>query len=197
MLPVAGDHAKRSGAGGTVVADVVILLAGLLAVAGRFATARYRSIRVEEAQPEEGEAAEEAGLPDAYVLAGLVYAESRGRAGAVSSIGALGLCQLMPSTAQEVGGRYQIEVEPLTPADNLRLGAYYLAEQLKRFDGDLDLALIAYRVGPNRVARELRAAGGRSEYEQQLRRRRPSPWGYRDQVLELSEVFRARAVEQA
>jgi len=152
---------------------------------------------VENWLPEIRAAAEEAGLPDAYVLAGLVYAESRGRAGAVSSIGALGLCQLMPSTAQEVGGRYQIEVEPLTPADNLRLGAYYLAEQLKRFDGDLDLALIAYRVGPNRVARELRAAGGRSEYEQQLRRRRPSPWGYRDQVLELSEVFRARAVEQA
>ncbi len=147
---------------------------------------------VEKWLPEIRVAAETAQLPDPYLLMGLVYAESRGRADAVSSIGALGLCQLMPSTAAELGKKYGVVVEPLHPADNLVLGARYLAEQIEVLNGDVDLALLAYRLGPARVKRELLAAGGRAGYVAQLQARKPSPWGYRQQVQELRRVFAQR-----
>lgn len=155
---------------------------------------RINGVRaVESWMPEIRAAASEAALPDPYLLAGLVYAESRGHDDAVSSIGALGLCQLIPSTAAEVGERHDIPYEDASPADNLRLGAWYLAEQIKRFDGDVDLALLAYRLGPTRVRRELNAAGSREAYVAALKQRTPSPWGYREQVEELRAVFVERA----
>jgi soluble lytic murein transglycosylase-like protein len=155
---------------------------------------RINGVRAVEAWlPEIRAASEEASLPDPFLLAGLVYAESRGHADSVSSIGALGLCQLVPSTAADVGQRRGIPYEDMSPADNLRLGAWYLAEQLTRFDEDVDLALLAYRLGPTRVARELAAAGSKEAYAESLRGRRPSPWGYREQVLELRTLFEARA----
>ena len=58
-LPVAGDHAIGTCAGRTAAPDVIIVFAGVLAAAGRLAAARYRSIRVEEAQPEEGDQSQE------------------------------------------------------------------------------------------------------------------------------------------
>lgn len=149
-------------------------------------------IAVEKWLPEARAAADAAQLPDPYLLMGLVYAESRGRAQAVSSIGALGLCQLLPSTAAELGERYAVEVDPLSPADNLLLGAHYLGEQIKKLNGDVDLGLLAYRLGPARVQRELLAAGGRAQYLAQLQKRKPSPWGYRQQVQELRRVFALR-----
>lgn len=149
-------------------------------------------VAVEKWLPEIRAASAAAELPDPYLLMGLVYAESRGRADAVSSIGAMGLSQLMPSTADELGLRYGVEVEGLTPADNLLLGAYYLAEQIEALDGDVDLALLSYRLGPNRVKREVREAGGRAEYVSALQGKKPSPWGYREQVQELRRVFAHR-----
>lgn len=155
---------------------------------------RINGIRaVESWLPEIRAAADEAGLPDPFLLAGLVYAESRGHADSVSSIGAMGLCQLMPTTAEEVGKRHDIPYLNASPADNLRLGGWYLAEQIRRFDSDEDLALLAYRLGPNRVRRELDTAGSRAAYVAELEKRRPSPWGYRNQVQELRAIFEQRA----
>lgn len=155
---------------------------------------RINGVRaVESWMPEIRAASTEAGLPDPFLLAGLVYAESRGHPDSVSSIGALGLCQLVPTTAAEVGQRRDIPYEDASPADNLRLGAWYLAEQIKRFEGDEDLALLAYRLGPNRVRRELDTAGSRAAYITELEGRTPSPWGYRRQVQELRGVFEERA----
>ncbi|MCH2100529.1 MAG: transglycosylase SLT domain-containing protein, partial [Planctomycetes bacterium] len=155
---------------------------------------RINGVRaVESWMPEIRTAASEAALPDPFLLAGLVYAESRGHEDAVSSIGALGLCQVMPTTAEEVGKRRDIPYEGASPADNLRLGAWYLTEQIRRFSGDLDLALLAYRLGPNRVQRELDAAGSRAAYVAELEKRKPSPWGYREQVEELRKIFEERA----
>lgn len=155
---------------------------------------RINGVRaVESWMPEIRAATAEASLPDPFLLAGLVYAESRGHHNAVSSIGALGLCQLIPSTAAEMGQRHGIPYDQASPADNLRLGAWYLAEQIRRFDGDTDLALLAYRLGPTRVRRELNAAGSREVYVADLQKRQPSPWGYREQVEELRAVFAERA----
>lgn len=83
---------------------------------------------------------------DPKLLHALVLVESGYEATAVSRAGAMGLTQLMPKTAQELGVR-----DPFDPAENLAGGATYLAAQLERF-GDLRLALAAYNAGPSRVA---------------------------------------------
>ncbi len=85
------------------------------------------------------------GLPPALLRA-VAWQESRGRAGAVSSKGALGVMQIMPATAAFLG------VDPLDVKDNLRGGAMFLRQQLDRF-GSVPLALAAYNAGPEAVKR--------------------------------------------
>lgn len=76
----------------------------------------------------------------------LIQQESRFRPDEVSPKGAIGLGQLMPATAKELG------VDPTDPMQNLEGSARYLSQQLKRF-GSPELALAAYNAGPTRVAR--------------------------------------------
>ena len=87
----------------------------------------------------------EAGLPVGLFDA-VIMQESRYHAGARSHAGAIGLAQLMPGTAKDLG------VNPHSPIDNLRGGARYLKQQVDRF-GRYDLALAAYNAGPGRVER--------------------------------------------
>jgi soluble lytic murein transglycosylase-like protein len=84
------------------------------------------------------------------LLEALIWQESRGNPAAVSRAGAVGLTQLMPATARQLG------VDPRDPVQNLAGGAAYLRQQLNRFNGDLEKALAAYNAGPGRVT----AAGG-------------------------------------
>jgi len=72
--------------------------------------------------------------------------ESAYRQGAVSSAGAIGLGQLMPATARDLG------VDPRDPLQNLDGSARYLAMMLELF-GDQRLALAAYNAGPDAVRR--------------------------------------------
>lgn len=82
--------------------------------------------------------------PDLFVRQ--IQAESAFRPDAVSSAGAIGLGQLMPATARELG------VDPTDPVQNLEGAAKYMKQQLDRF-GDPALALAAYNAGPSRVAK--------------------------------------------
>lgn len=87
---------------------------------------------------------------DGLLLAALVEAESSFLPNAVSPVGAVGLTQVMPATAQWLGTpRGQLK----DPGANLDVGARYLSRLLERFDGDLELALAAYNAGPTNVAR--------------------------------------------
>jgi soluble lytic murein transglycosylase-like protein len=90
--------------------------------------------------------ANETGL-DPKLLHALVIIESAYDSRAISPVGAQGLTQLMPGTAEELGVRNAFDSE-----ENLRAGARYLAIQIGRFS-DIRLALAAYNSGPNRVAR--------------------------------------------
>lgn len=83
---------------------------------------------------------------DPRLLEAVAWQESRGRMNAVSIKGALGVMQLMPGTAAELG----VRADDL--ADNIRGGALYLRRQLDRF-GSVPLALAAYNAGPGAVMR--------------------------------------------
>lgn len=91
----------------------------------------------------------------------LTKQESSFNAGAVSTSGALGLMQLLPTTARDVAGRLKVPFieSKLTrdPTYNVQLGSQYLGEMLQRFGGSYELAAAAYNAGPNRVARWLEA----------------------------------------
>lgn len=93
------------------------------------------------------EASREAGL-DPRLLKAVAAAESGFDPRAVSPKGALGLMQLMPGTARELGVS-----DPFDPEQSVRGGARYLRRLLDRFGGRLDLALAAYNAGPSAVER--------------------------------------------
>lgn len=89
---------------------------------------------------------------DPFFVAGLIETESSFNNQAVSTAGARGLLQLIPSTAQAMAAELGVEWQgPQTlhdPATNLDLGLYYLRKLEERF-GNLDIALAAYNMGPS------------------------------------------------
>jgi soluble lytic murein transglycosylase-like protein len=81
------------------------------------------------------------------LLRAVVAVESNFKSDAVSRAGAMGLMQLMPGTAKDMGVK-----DAFDPAQNVNGGARYLAFLLKHFK-DEELAVAAYNAGPGRVGR--------------------------------------------
>ena len=94
------------------------------------------------------EASEKYSVPKDLIKA-VIKQESNYMPNAVSSKGAIGLMQVMPSTGALLG----IEDKELLkdPYTNIMTGTKYLSQMLNRYDGRLDLSLSAYNAGPNLV----------------------------------------------
>lgn len=86
----------------------------------------------------------------------LVRVESVFRTRARGPQGALGLTQLMPSTARSIDGSLRTREQILEPATNLRVGFRYLRRMIEKYDGSVRLGLLAYNRGEGTVSRALR-----------------------------------------
>lgn len=95
---------------------------------------------------------------DPEVAFRLVAVESEFTHTAVSPKGAIGLTQVMPSTARLINPRLTRE-DLFHPETNLRLGFSYLRDLIRTYDGNLRLALLAYNRGPDAVD-AIRKQGG-------------------------------------
>src|SRR6266550_2125873 len=80
-------------------------------------------------------AGEREGIDPRFIHA-VIKQESRYKPNALSHVGARGLMQLMPATAKRFGN-----TDPNDTVSNVKAGTKYLAWLLKRFDGDVSLAL--------------------------------------------------------
>jgi soluble lytic murein transglycosylase len=118
------------------------------------------------------------------LLAAVIYQESKFRADARSASGAIGLMQLLPSTAEGIaertgGTRFRVS-DLYDPELNVRYGAWYLRHLLDRY-GDERTALAAYNAGQRNVDR-WRAAGEGIPFQETRH--------YVTRVDDLKEIYR-------
>jgi soluble lytic murein transglycosylase len=96
---------------------------------------------------------------DPALVAAVIYEESRFRPDTRSSAGAIGLMQLLPSTARGIaehtgGKHFRVPQDLYVPDLNIRYGCWYLAHLRQKYagrPGALDLALAAYNAGQTNV----------------------------------------------
>jgi soluble lytic murein transglycosylase len=106
--------------------------------------------------PEVSQLAQTKGL-DPYLVLSIIRQESAFNPAAISSAGARGLMQLMPTTAQELFTKLKLPQESASrlhdPQLSITLGTHYFAGLMQRYQGNVVLALTGYNAGPARASR--------------------------------------------
>ena len=106
---------------------------------------------------------------DPYLAAAIIREESQYDEKALSVVGAVGLMQLMPVTANAVAQRHGFPAvgrEELFDREiNIRLGVRYLGQLLDQYDGNLAYAVAAYNAGPIAVNNWIAVHHGRDQDE--------------------------------
>jgi soluble lytic murein transglycosylase len=91
---------------------------------------------------------------DPTLIAGVIYTESRFR-DQTSPVGAKGLMQILPSTADDIadksGGTAFVQGDLADPQVNIAYGSFYLSYLLRRYGGNEVLAIAAYNAGEGKV----------------------------------------------
>ena len=105
---------------------------------------------------------------DPALVAAVIYEESRFR-DQTSHAGARGLMQITPETARFIardsGGSAFTQEDLATPQVNISYGAYYLRYLLRRYNGNVTLAVAAYNAGETNVNAWVRKAGGEENFD--------------------------------
>ena len=106
---------------------------------------------------------------DPLLIAGIIREESLYNPEALSSVGAMGLMQLMPETANRIARRLglgSVDREDLLQGElNVRLGVDYVGELLRDYQGNLIRAVAAYNAGPDAMNRWIARFGNRDPDE--------------------------------
>jgi soluble lytic murein transglycosylase len=136
---------------------------------------------------------------DPSLIAGVIYAESK-FSDSISSAGALGLMQLLPSTAHFIadrsGGTAFTTEDLSTPEINIAYGSWYLRYLLDRYGGDEVLALAAYNGGMGNVDRWIAEARGRGERLDVADIPFPETRAYVERVLDARRDYRRTYSEE-
>jgi len=89
---------------------------------------------------------------DSALIWAVMKRESKFNPAAISSSGAVGVMQIMPSTAEYIAKKEKIpQFDLCLPADNIMIGAYQLNNLLRQFDADIVHAVAAYNAGATNV----------------------------------------------
>ena len=141
--------------------------------------------------------------PETALALGIIRQESEFRADAKSQAGALGMMQLMPSTARGLANRAGIgfsDNDLLRPDYNVKLGREYLGDRLDEFSGSYILAIASYNAGHGRVREWLDIYGDPRSPSVD-----PIDWietlpvyetrNYVQRVLENTQVYRAKLAQ--
>ena len=191
--------------------DIILLCELALRVTPRHLALRMAKIAMNRSFPVEDYAYPGA-LPDYKALgsekdieAALVHAltrqESEFNPKTVSAAGAVGLMQLLPSTAKEVARAFDVKFEKdkLTsdPAYNVSLGTAFLYQLIRNYDGSYVMALAGYNAGPGRVRQWVRLFGDPRDKDVD-----PVDWieripfaetrDYVHKILESAQIYRSR-----
>jgi len=107
-----------------------------------------KKVQLEYIQSYVEEAAAKERLEPALLRA-IIKVESNFNHKAISRVGAKGLMQIMPATAEDIGRTKALD--HTNPRANILAGAHYIRSMINRFQGNLTLALAAYNAGPTAV----------------------------------------------